>query len=408
MSEQATTPGTGRAPFPTAALLVLALAIFVNISIEMLPMGLVLPMSRDLAVSESAVGLLVSVFAFTVVLSSTPLIRLTRTLPRHRLVIGVLMVFAVATIAGAFAPTYEWVVVSRVVGGLAHGVFWTVVGAYAAYLVPKEQIGRAVAITSAGGSLAFVLGLPLSTLLGQAVGWRASFAVLGVACLVAAFAVWRVLPPVNHLVDVATTETGSIALPVADPDKSVRGVVIAVVSTTLAMTGQYAFYTFISPYLVQHALLPEAWLSPALLAYGLMGALAIVLIAVWLGRHALVGVVVCMVLMLGTMVVLALSTVMPLTFAAVLVWGLAMGALPPLLQTRVLHASEDRLLQPAMAWYTTGFNTGIGAGALIGALVFDTVGPGALPWVLFSGIAVSLVLIGVDRGLSHRRAVTAA
>ncbi|WP_306232170.1 MFS transporter [Agrococcus beijingensis] len=402
MSEQTTTDQRS-SKFPTGALLVLALAIFVNISIEMLPMGLVLPMSRELGVSESAVGLLVSVFAFTVVLSSTPLIRLTRRLPRHQLVIGVLLVFAVATLAGAFAPTYEWVVVSRIVGGLAHGIFWTVVGAYAAYLVPKEQIGRAVAITSAGGSLAFVLGLPLSTLLGQAVGWRAAFAVLGVACLVAAFAVWRVLPAVDHLADVATTETGSIAIPVADPDKSVRGVVIAVVSTTLAMTGQYAFYTFISPYLVQHAQLPEAWLSPALLAYGVMGALAIVVIAVWLGRRALAGVVICMVLMLATMVALALSTVLPITFAAVLVWGFAMGALPPLLQTRVLHAAEDRFLQPAMAWYTTGFNTGIGAGALVGALVFDSFGPGALPWVLFTGVAVSLVLIGIDRGLARRR-----
>ena len=404
MSEQTTAGRETTGRFPTAALLVLALAIFVNISIEMLPMGLVLPMSRDLGVAESAVGLLVSVFAFTVVISSTLLIRLTRSVPRHRLVIGVLMVFAVATIAGAFAPSYEWVVASRIVGGLAHGVFWTVVGAYAAYLVPKQQIGRAVAITSAGGSLAFVLGLPLSTLLGQAVGWRASFAVLGVACLVAAFSVWRVLPPVDHLADVATTETGSIALPVADPDKSVRGIVIAVVSTTLAMTGQYAFYTFIAPYLVQRALLPEAWLSPALLAYGLMGALAIALIAVWFGRHALAGVVGCMVLMLATMVVLALSTALPLTFAAVLVWGLAMGALPPLLQTRVLHASSDRFLQPAMAWYTTGFNTGIGGGALVGALVLDRVGPGALPWVLFIGVAVSLVLIGIDRALARGRA----
>ncbi|MFP5251003.1 MAG: MFS transporter [Actinomycetes bacterium] len=404
MSEQSTARGETTGRFPLAALLVLALAIFVNISIEMLPMGLVLPMSRDLGVSESAIGLLVSVFAFTVVLSSTTLIRLTRRLPRHRLVIGVLLVFAAATAAGAVVPSYEWVVATRIVGGLAHGVFWTVVGAYAAYLVPKEQIGRAVAITSAGGSLAFVLGLPLSTLLGQAVGWRASFAVLGVACLVAAFAVWRVLPAVDHLADVATTETGSIAVPVADPDKSVRGIVVAVVSTTLAMTGQYAFYTFIAPFLVQHAGLPEAWLSPALLAYGLMGALAIVALTLWLGRRALAGVVLCMVLMLATMLVLVLSTALPLTIAAVLVWGLAMGALPPLLQTRVLHASTERLLQPAMAWYTTGFNTGIGGGALLGAIVYDAAGPGALPWVLFAAVAISLVLIGFT---THRRSLAA-
>ena len=380
-----------------AALLVLALSIFVNISIEMLPMGLVLPMSRDLGVSESAIGLLVSVFAFTVVASSTTLIRLTRRVPRHALVIGVLLIFTVSCLATAVVPTYEWIVAMRIVGGLAHGVFWTVVGAYAAYLVEPAQLGRAIAITSAGGSLAFVLGLPVSTLLGQAVGWRWAFAVFGIACLFAALAVWRLLPAVDHLKDVATTETGSLALPVDHPRVSMSGMVVAVISTTLAMTGQYAFYTFIAPFLVQHAQLPEEWLSPALLAYGVMGALAVLMLTIWLGGRPLAGVVACMIVMLLTMIVLAVSTVLPLTFAAVLVWGLAMGALPPLLQTRLLEAAPERLLQPAMAWYTTGFNTGIGGGALLGAIAFDTWGPGSLPWVLFTGIAISLLLIGLSR-----------
>ncbi|WP_206448386.1 MFS transporter [Agrococcus sp. KRD186] len=404
MSEQTATGQRQARPFPMAALLVLALTIFVNISVEMLPMGLVLPMSRDLGVTESAIGLLVSVFAFTVVASSTTLIRLTRRVPRHLLVISVLLVFTASCLATAIVPTYEWIVAMRIIGGLAHGVFWTVVGAYAAYLVPPEQLGRAVAITSAGGSLAFVLGLPVSTLLGQAVGWRWAFAVFGIACLFAALAVWKVLPPVDHLKDVATTETGSLALPVEGSRVSMSGMVVAIISTTLAMTGQYAFYTFIAPFLVQHAQLPEEWLSPALLAYGVMGAIAVLALTIWLGGRPLAGVVACMIVMLLTMVVLALSTVLPLTFAAILVWGLAMGALPPLLQTRLLEAAPERLLQPAMAWYTTGFNTGIGAGALLGAIAFDSWGPGSLPWVLFTGIAVSLLLVAIS---SVRRSRTA-
>ncbi|SFS01740.1 Predicted arabinose efflux permease, MFS family [Agrococcus baldri] len=404
MGEQTTSGQRQATPFPMAALLVLALTIFVNISVEMLPMGLVLPMSRDLSVSESAIGLLVSVFAFTVVASSTTLIRLTRRLPRHALVIGVLLIFTASCLATAVVPTYEWIVAMRIIGGLAHGVFWTVVGAYAAYLVPPEQLGRAVAITSAGGSLAFVLGLPLSTLLGQAVGWRWAFAVFGVACLLAALAVWKVLPPVDHMKDVATTETGSLALPVEGSRVSMSGMVVAILSTTLAMTGQYAFYTFIAPFLVQHAQLPEEWLSPALLAYGVMGAIAVLALTIWLGGRPLAGVVACMIVMLLTMVVLALSTVLPLTFAAILVWGLAMGALPPLLQTRLLEAAPERLLQPAMAWYTTGFNTGIGGGALLGAIAFDSWGPGSLPWVLFAGIAVSLALVAVSHVRRRNRA----
>ena len=50
---------------PMAALLTLSFTIFVNITVEMLPMGLMLPMSRDLEVGEETIGLLVTVFPVT-------------------------------------------------------------------------------------------------------------------------------------------------------------------------------------------------------------------------------------------------------------------------------------------------------------------------------------------------------
>ncbi|MFC7432419.1 MULTISPECIES: MFS transporter [unclassified Agrococcus] len=392
MTSRAQTPST----FPLVALLTLAFAIFVNISVEMLPMGLLLPMSRDLGVGEGAIGLLVTVFAGAVVVTSTTLVHLTRRVPRHVLVITVLVVFGVVNLLTAAVPEYWMVVALRVVAGLAHGVFWTVVGAYAAYLVPKEELGRAVGITSAGGSLAFVLGLPLSTLLGQALGWRWSFAVFGIACLLGAVLVRRMLPAVDHLPAVATTETGSVALPQREPGRSAVGVAVAVSATAVVMLGQYAFYTYVTPYLVERVELPEVWLSPALLSYGLMGALAVAVVSVWLGRRPFAGAVGCMVVMAIVCVVLSATDVLSVAFAAVLLWGLAMGALPPLLQTRMLQASPTRMLQTSTAWYTTGFNVGIGGGALLGAVVYDAVGIEALPAVLLGAVVIGLVLVLAD------------
>ncbi|GAA2173941.1 MFS transporter [Agrococcus versicolor] len=391
-----TTQRATSSTFPLVALLTLAFAIFVNISVEMLPMGLLLPMSRDLGVGEGSIGLLVTVFAGTVVLTSTVLVRLTHRVPRHVLVVTVLVVFGITCILTALAPEYWMVVALRVVGGLAHGVFWTVVGAYAAYLVPKEELGRAVGITSAGGSLAFVLGLPLSTLLGQALGWRWSFAVFGVACLAGALLVRRMLPAVQHLPDLATTATGSVALPQREPGRSGVGVAAAVVATAVVMLGQYAFYTYITPYLVDQVGLPEVWLSPALLSYGLMGALAVAVVSVWLGRRPFAGAVGCMLVMVVVCIVLAATDTLSVAFAAVLLWGLAMGALPSLLQTRMLQASPTRMLQTSTAWYTTGFNVGIGGGALLGALVYEGIGIQALPAVLLAALVVGLVVVLAD------------
>lgn len=402
MSERATAQGSTQDAFPTAALLVLALAVFTNITVEMLPMGLLLPMSRELGVGEGAIGLLVTIFAFTVVASSTTLIRLTRRVPRHLLVITVLVVFAASCFGSALAPDYAWSVAFRVIGGIVHGIFWTVVGAYAAYLVHPQQLARAVAITSTGGSFAYVLGLPLATLLGQLIGWRWSFALFGVVCLVVAVAVWRLLPAVDHLRDTATTSTGSVAVPIPEPGKSVRGVALSILSTMVVMLGHYALYTYVSPFLVDHAGIPESWLSGALLAYGIVGIVAVVAIALWLGRRPTASTLAMMATGLLAMLVLGLSQQVVLTVAAVMAWAFALGALPALLQTRQLQAASERILQQASAWYTTGFNVGIGAGALLGGLVLESLGVAALPWLLFVGLAIALVLVGTD-ALLHRR-----
>ncbi len=403
MDERATAgQGAAQASFPTPALLVLALAVFTNITVEMLPMGLLLPMSRELGVGEGAIGLLVTIFAFTVVASSTTLVRLTRRVPRHLLVTTVLVVFAASCFGSALAPDYAWSVAFRVVGGIVHGIFWTVVGAYAAYLVQPRQLARAVAITSTGGSFAYVLGLPLATLLGQLIGWRWSFALFGVVCLVVAVAVWRLLPAVDHLRDEATTSTGSIAVPIPEPGKSMRGVTISIVSTMVVMLGHYALYTYVSPFLVDHAGVPESWLSGALLAYGVVGIVAVVAIALWLGRRPTASTLAMMAVGLLAMLVLGLAQQVALTVAAVMVWAFALGALPALLQTRQLQAAPERLLQQASAWYTTGFNVGIGAGALLGGLVLESLGVAALPWLLLTGLAIAIVLVGAD-ALVHRR-----
>ena len=390
-------PNTARASLPLAALLTLSFTIFVNITVEMLPMGLMLPMSRELEVSAELVGLLVTVFAFTVVLTSTLLIWLTRKVSRKLLVVVVLVIFAVSCIGVAVAPGFAAVVVLRIVGGLAHGVFWAVVGSYAAYLVPKELLGRAVAIVNAGGSVAFVLGVPLATLMGQLIGWRWAFTFFGGVSLVAAVVVAKVLPAVDHRAEDVVAQTGPVDVVAADarPKKQhwLFAVVAAILSTTLVMIGQYAVYTHITPYLVEHGGLPESWLSPTLLAYGVVGVIALVMLSVWFGKRPTVEAIACLVMIIVAMGVLLLIDAPLMVIAAVLLWGFAFGALPPLLQTRAMHVVPASALQPTMALYTTGFNIGIGGGALLGTVVIGAFGFAALPWTLLASAVAAVLLM---------------
>ena len=234
MSSPSTAPTETPAAFPWIGLLTLAGAIFISVTSEFLPTGLLPDMASELNVSLSTAGFLVTVFAGTVVLATTPLAALTRRYSRKALVIVVLLVLALANVLAAIAPTYEVLVGARILGGLAHGLFWAVVAAYAAHLVPKQQLGKAVAITAGGGSAAFVLGVPVGTALGHILGWRIAFGIIAVVMVLLALAVVKFLPAVNHHV---ALKTGEIPLPLRK-DRSMKGIALLCVVIVILITGQ--------------------------------------------------------------------------------------------------------------------------------------------------------------------------
>lgn len=394
------------ATFPWLGLITLSSAVFVSVTSEMLPTGLLPEMSRDLDVTQSRIGLLVSWFAFTVVLTSTPLAHLTRRMPRHGLIVAVLIAFALGNVLTAVAPTYEFLVASRIFGGMAHGLFWAVVGAYAAHLVPKEQIGRAVSITIAGGTLAFVFGVPVATAAGQLLGWRMSFAVLAGLMLAGAVLVWRLLPPVEHHAgkkDAAAPAPGA-ARPRRDP--TVPAVVLVCVITAVTMIGHFTFYTYIAPFLIEEVGVRSADVAPLLFLFGIAGVVGLILAGTVFGPRPQRGLLISLAVAMLSVTVLAVSTeALPVAVTAFVLWGLAFGVLPPLMQTRLLHAASHRIRDTASAFYTTAFNTGIGSGALLGAVLLDSVGLEVVPFV-YAGILLAAFTLALVSGRIVRRRVT--
>jgi DHA1 family inner membrane transport protein len=398
-----------RGPFPWIGLIALSAAVFLSVTSEMLPTGLLPEMSSSLGVSQSDVGLLVSWFAFTVVLTSTPLALFTRRLPRHGLIVLVLVVFALSNVLTAIAPDYTFVVISRVIGGLAHGLFWGVVGAYSAHLVPKEQIARAVSITIAGGTLAFVFGVPLGTFLGHVLGWRLSFIVLAGLMLVGAVVIWRFLPKVEHYSganrEAVTTDTGTVTVIKPPRDRTIGPVALVCVITALTMIGHYTFYTYIAPFLGDTLGVGSDAIAPLLFAYGVAGAVGLFISGALFGTRPQLGLVLGLSVTAISVTVLALTTAtVGVAIAAFLVWGLAFGTLPPLLQTRLLHTASVRIRDTASAVYTTAFNMGIGLGAFVGAFLLDSLGLGTVPFVYVGIILVSLTLVLASDLVIRRRA----
>lgn len=391
-------------PFPWVGLIVLAALIFTSVTSEFLPTGLLPDMARDLRVTESQVGLLITVFAATVVLSAAPLSILTRHHSRKGLVIVVLGVFIVANVLAAIAPSYPFLVGARVLGGLAHGLFWAVVGAYAAHLVPPHQLGRAVAITGAGGTAAFVLGVPLGTALGHALGWRLAFMVIASIILVFTVLAMRFLPAVDHREKLAT---GEIPLPMSR-DRTLPAVVLVWVITALIALGHNTFYTYIAPYLIGPIGFDGNGVAGVLFAYGAAGAVGLALAGIFGDRWPFawtLGSVTLVVLTVLASGVFANVPVVPVV--AVVALGAAFGGLPAMLQARMLRAASPRIRDLGAAGFTTAFNVAIAGGALLGGVVLDTAGVEALPFVDV-GLTILAVLVIVGGQLWLRRRARAS
>ncbi|PRY67861.1 putative MFS family arabinose efflux permease [Glaciihabitans tibetensis] len=391
---------TTTAPFPWIGLLTLAGAIFVSVTSEFLPTGLLPDMARDLDVRLSTAGYLVTVFAGTVVVATTPLAALTRRYSRKKLVIVVLLVIATANVLAAIAPSYAFLVGARILGGLAHGLFWAVVAAYSAHLVPKHQLGRAVAITAGGGSAAFVLGVPVGTALGHWLGWRVAFIIIAVVVVVLVLAVAKFLPPVDHHVPLAT---GEIALPMRK-DPTLAGVIIVCVVILIVLTGQNTFYTYIAPWLTDVAGFESGSIAGLLFLFGGAGVVGLFLAGFAADRFPERGFAVGILAVMASVLALALASG---TTAAVLVafvvWGIAFGGVPAMLQTRLLRTASPRARDLAAALQTTAFNVGIGGGALLGGLLLDGVGLEALPYVEIAFLVVGLSVSVIGYALFARR-----
>ncbi len=384
-----------RVRLPWSSLLLLAAGIFVAVTSEFLPIGLLPQLTAELGITDAQVGLLITVFAASVVVATAPLTHLTRSVPRKSLLIALLGVFAVANLVAALAPSYPVLVVARIFGGAAHGVFWAVVSPYAARLVPPERLARAVAVATSGATVATVAGLPLGTLLGAAVGWRAAFAVIAGLVVIIAVLIIAILPPVDH----RATSADARPQVAATRDATLAPVALLCITVVLVTLGHTTFYTYIAGWVVEVAGFGAADIAGILLLFGTAGAVGVV-VAGWLGDRyprsllpvLLIGVT-ASVAGLATASDSALAVVVLLTL-----WSVFLGGVPVIFQARLLQTASLALRDIAAAWLTVAFNIGIGGGALLGGIVIGAWSVAALPLVavvcliLALGLALGVVV----------------
>ncbi len=137
--------------------------------------GLIDPIAVDLGLGIAAVGQLQTVFAIACAVGGPVLAWLLSGRDRRRLLLLVMVILTAMNIGSALAPQFGAIAAIRLVGGLFAALTIPLATSLAVSLVAEDQRPAAIATVLAGYTLAFLVGMPLGSVLGDAFGWRAAF-----------------------------------------------------------------------------------------------------------------------------------------------------------------------------------------------------------------------------------------
>ena len=357
-------------------------AAFVYVTFEMFAVGLISPMAQDLGVSEGQIGLLMSVYAGLVAVVTIPLMHATRNVNRRHLLIGTLLFLLGGIVLQATATSYAALVAGRVTAAFTHGLFWSLVNPMASRIAPAGQTGKAVATVSFGSTLSMVLGSPLTTAMGAAIGWRASTWVLGVAVLAALVLLVVTLPSLPAIPPGAatTTQTSKSAIP------------SLVLYLIFAVTAIFATFTYLA--LLVESTAGHRFVPYGVALYGIAGLVGVTLS----GRLVDARMIRLNGIATATLVVSGIAGLLALHYASgaamflvIAVFGAAAGALPTVATTIFLYAGQ-RNQDLASSVYVVTFQVGIASGSAVGAATVDL---GYLEGTLLSTAALGALAFAV-------------
>jgi predicted MFS family arabinose efflux permease len=362
------------------AVVSMTLGVFGLVTAEFLPVSILTPIADDLAVTTGIAGQSITMTAVVAAIAGPAVVIGTRSFDRRLTVIALSAVMIVSSLIAAAANGIGTLLVARFLLGIALGGFWAMSAAIAMRLVPAALMPRAMAIIMAGVSIATVCAAPLGAWIGATLGWRTAFALSagigGIALLVQVLTL-PAMPPAGH------AGLGTMAALLRRPAMRV-----GLITILLVITGHFAGFTYLRPYLERVPNLGVETISLVLLIYGVAGFVGNLLGGFVSERSPRLSITLFASLVSAAAVAMVVAGTEPLLAAvAVGIWGLAFGAIPVSLQSFVVRAAADEA-ESAGALMLTTFQVAISSGAVLGGVLIETQGPIAV--VTFLAVAALL------------------
>ncbi|MEJ8840078.1 MFS transporter [Ramlibacter sp. AN1133] len=352
--------------------------------------------SRDLAVSVSTAGQLISAGAVLMCVGAPLLASLVAGWDRRLLLSISMLWYAALHLACAFAPSFAWLLALRVLALLPPAIFTPQAAASLGLLVPLAQRGRAITFIFLGWSLASVIGMPLGALVGGTLGWRSAMVMVAAFSMLSAAWVWRALP--------FGIRPPALSLAAWRETLGSRALMVAVGVTVLSAAGQFVLFSYMAPYFRQKLGLAPGALSFYFMCFGAFGLAGNMLMTrhidrVGAGRAVMIG----LALMAGSLLIFPLGVSLPLAVLVTIPWALGCFSTNSAQQARLVG------IAPALASATVALNSsamyaGQAVGAATGGWLIAGGGMDSLHWAGVAGLVAAMAASALaSRFASARR-----
>lgn len=344
------------------SLLGLAASAFIFNTSEFIPIGLLTNIAADFSITEAHAGMLISVYAWVVMLLSLPLMILVSRMEMRRLMLCLVGFFAAFQLMSSLSNSYGMLMASRIGVACSHSVFWAIVSPMAARMVSERHRAIALSLVATGSSIAMVFGMPIGRAIGLHIGWRMTFLSIGITATLIFLYMYFTLPVLPSRGRFSVKK-----VPALFKNKPLMGIFIL---TTFFATSYYTCYSYIEPFMKDVVLMPHSLITTSLMIFGCAGIIGSLLFSKFYTNHRYKFNTTIFILLTSCMLLL-----LPLSFSAAAViglfilWGIASTAFNISMQSEIINHTAQESTSVAMSIFSGIFNFGIGTGAFIGGQV---------------------------------------